>query len=417
MKTQLESRARVRSVVLCLIFLAPGFAVPALAQYCIDYDPPAVFDTTNYGCSAQPEIDRSHFPGIITWDENEILVHSMGNELELLNINDPEEPAYVVQTYFTVGNQGDSDYDLQVWAMCDDCRYGLALYKLAAVIFDLGTGALPQLGTFEANYSLPGVVAGLTFAHGEDQYLVAEDIASSCTGSGLFKINGPAFDSLELLQCVSDNGGASLTLTGGQYLQHDSLNEGQPYLWASTGSYVHAFRIADSGSNLRLEYVKRFDNMRALASGTHQLGFQVDLSHRLAVSAFMTGITTWQVHDLENPTMAGQNPDVNVNILSLAYPVVWAARAPFSGSSMTFQIVGQGTLVPLDTDFWDEDLPWNNQPCLTSELGGAFTRDGYTLFVSRWEVMQRFNVAECIGPLFEDGFESGDVDAWSGSVR
>jgi hypothetical protein len=347
------------------------------------------------GCASQPEIDRSFYPGIISWGEHEILVHSSGNDLEFFDIDDPVEPAQILETDFRVGNLGDFDHDLLTWALCDDCRYGFAFFRLAAVIVDLGDEAYPSVQLSEKDFDLPQLARAFTFSNGDDQYLVAEDIESSCDSSGLFRILGPSFDSLEFLQCISEPASMDLFLEGGVKLQDDSLNDGEPYLWATRGYQVHVFKIVGSGSDLHLEHIRRINTMRAVARGSHMRGFGVDLAQRIAASVYSNGLRIWRVDDLENPALAAQLPEVDANTLSLARNLVWVGDAPYAGTSMTFDIENPDNPQPLDPGFWNQDLPWNDLPCLGSEFGGTFTRDGNFLFLSRWEVLQRFDVHHC----------------------
>ena len=60
---------------------------------------------------------------------------------------------------------GDSDYDLMNFSICDDCRYGIANFKLATVLFDLGTAAEPVL-TADREYN-PLVPSRFGFTFGQ----------------------------------------------------------------------------------------------------------------------------------------------------------------------------------------------------------------------------------------------------------
>ena len=411
----------IRYVAVCSLFLGVfswWAARPGFAQACIEYSPPPVFDTSSQGCASNPNIDRSFYPGVVRWAGSEILVHSSGNDLQLFDIDDPTSPELVESSGFNVGNIGDSDHDLMKWAWCEDCRYGLVVFKLAAVIVDFGSGGEPEIQSFDVDYELPSLRSGITFAHGADQYVIADKIGDDCDDSGLYRINGASFQELELLQCLEDSAQQSLLLTGGTYLQDNSMNGGQAYIWASSGSYVHLLKVTGSGGALALEYIKVFDDLRAAASGTHQLGFDVDLENEIAVSVNSSGLRVWEVDDLERPNPVGTLSAVTGNIVSLGDRVVWLATMGAGESARTVDLTNPQSPVILDDEFWDSEQPWNDLPCYSTEYGGAFDSSGQFLFVSRWEQMQRFDFSACTGggaaqpPSAEVAVDLWDGTAW-----
>ena len=65
------------------------------------------------------------------------------------------------------------------FTVCDDCRYGMASYKAATVLFDLGTGTTPNFVAVHKNFSANLIQGGFTFKVGAQQYLVAASLGVS----------------------------------------------------------------------------------------------------------------------------------------------------------------------------------------------------------------------------------------------
>ena len=365
-----------------------------------------------------PEIDRTFYPGTIHWNDNELLIHSTGNDLSIWNIQDPAHPEEIANSDFQVGNEGDSDYDLLAWTACDDCRYGMATFVLGAVAFDLGTEAMPLFQGYHTHFQYPRLDVPMTFSHQGHQYLVAGGIQNACgDGAGLFLFNGTDLDSLQLLECVEGPGGAALGSGGGLYLQHPELNEGNAYLWLHVGLQVHIFRIGGAGDGLSLTYVTTPPNMVILWTG----GLAVDLDNKVAATVGSYGtpeLKTWQLLSLGNPVQVGSLA-VQGNTASLEFPLVWLAQfgqRARDHSSHTVDISDPSAPQLKDDQFWSGDNPWNDLPCWGGEMGGVFSEDGSYLFLSRWEQLQKFDLRQCLGDpsiIFVGRFETGDSSEWS----
>ena len=52
------------------------------------------------------------------------------------------------------------------FSVCDDCRYGIANYKAATVLFDLGTGRPRASSTTTKNFDANLIQGGFTFKDG-----------------------------------------------------------------------------------------------------------------------------------------------------------------------------------------------------------------------------------------------------------
>lgn len=403
-----------------LAFLVLGAAASA-DEYCQDYVGSSLFDTAGEGCDAEPGIDRTFFPGIFHWNGNQYLMHSTGNDLAIWNVNNGANPTAVASSHWhgSVGNEGDSDHDLQDWSACDDCRYGLATYNLAAVTWDFGTGANPAFPNRSVNRDYLRLGATMTFSHQGYQYLVARNIQGACgSGAGLFLFNGLDLDALSLLQCVEGPTGGAIFAKNGLYLQDPSYNEGTAYVWLEVASQVQVYQVSGSGTNLRLNFASAPSGM-SISAGA---GFDVDLDQGVAVSVSIPfsgsggELKTWSVTDLENPQHVGTLA-VEANTLDMAYPVVWMARAPGHAEDHTSHTVDVSTLSApqfLDDGFWSGTHSWNQLPCLGAEAGGVFTDDGSYLFISRWEKLQKFDLIECGDP--QPPVARATLGRWSGSI-
>ncbi|RLE33124.1 MAG: hypothetical protein DRJ61_07940, partial [Acidobacteria bacterium] len=405
MKSASPFSSAVRGFSIALLTLLVLSAAVPVGAYCMEYVGSSLFDTTADGCDAEPSIDRTFYPGIFHWNGSQYLMHSTGNDLAIWRVDNAANPTPVASSHWgaSVGNEGDSDHDLLDWSACDDCRYGLATFNLAAVSWDFGTGTNPAFPSRIINRDYLRLGATMTFSHQGSQYLVARNIQGACgSGAGLFLFNGLDLDSIPLLQCLEGATGGEVFSKNGLYLQDSSYNGGTAYLWLEVGSSTQIFQVSGSGTSLRLTHVNSPPAMTVSAGG----GFDVDLDQGVAVSVSIPysgsggQLKTWSVTDLANPQHVGTLA-VEANTLSLAYPVVWMARAPDQAenhSSHTADITNLSAPQFLDDNFWSGTNSWNQLPCLGAEAGGVFTDDGSNLFVSRWEKLQQFDFSGCGGP-------------------
>jgi hypothetical protein len=139
----------------------------------------------------------------------------MGNELQLWNVTDPANPVMGSTSRFRITNLGDSDYDLVNYSVCDDCRYGIANFKLATVLFDLGTASAPTLSIDREYHPLVASRFGFTFSYGGVQYVLSDDLEDGsgepihCAGGGtpLVRMSGIYPTDLTKVGCVEDGAG------------------------------------------------------------------------------------------------------------------------------------------------------------------------------------------------------------------
>ena len=137
---RISSAPAILVLLVGLTSLLPGSV--ASAQGCFAFIEDFSYSPSN--CSSQPEIDRVFRLQAITWKNHKYLFVDEGNELKIFNIDNPLNPVSTATSHFNIPNFGDSDYDLLSFSVCDDCRYGIANYKLATVLFDLGVGSVPH---------------------------------------------------------------------------------------------------------------------------------------------------------------------------------------------------------------------------------------------------------------------------------
>lgn len=376
-------------------------------------DPPLVFDW-ELDCSEHPGAQRAFHPQTFDWQGQEYLMFSKGNWLSLQDLADPQDPNEISVGYFAVGNLGDSDYDLLSYAICDDCRYGMAVFKMATVFFDLGVGSVPDFSDYVKSTEIGEIPHGMTFKRGPNQYLIAAGLNNyECgpEGSGLYQFNSIQPSQITLLQCLEDDHAQPLLITGGKMLQDDDLNNGTPFIWGSTGYHFHILKVTGFGAQLRLQFVRTVGQTPVVARGTPILGFDVNLdagafpnsNDGLAVTVHPTaGLKVWRVANLGNPQVVGTyGADDGNSIASLAYPIVWVGMYNATGYEATYDLSSPSSPQLLHDDFWRggaNSQPWNDWLCSTIQTGSTFTKDGRFLFAGRYEVLQRFDFTGCGSP-------------------
>ncbi len=238
------SMNRMTFIALTGLALIAGLvpASDAAAQACFEHIRNLNYSPTN--CSAQPEIDRVFRLQTITWKGHDYLFIDEGNEIRIRNIDDPLNPGSGDSSFFHIQNLGDSDYDMVSFSVCDDCRYGIANYKAATVLFDLGTGATPNFVDEYKNFSANLIQGGFTFKEGSQQYLVASGLGTSpCFNnkSGLYRFNGVDDTNNPLLECL-DNGGSGATIINGTSV----ANTSPPVFYMADNAFFRIYTLQTS---------------------------------------------------------------------------------------------------------------------------------------------------------------------------
>jgi hypothetical protein len=396
-----------------LLVLAAVVA-PAGAQYCQTYAG-TFWDEDAADCASAPYNDRSFYMTGLEWKGEDFLIHSTGNDLELIRTSIPPEPYQGTGWHGSIGNQGDNDWGLEAFAVCDDCRFGVAYYRLGTVLFDLGEARSPRFAS--ANILSSGLPYGFTFSHKGTQYLVSTGIgpAACPDGSGLYVFDTVDATQLAPIQCLSVN------LTHGKYLQHPDRNGGKAFLWATAGGgRVSVWEVQDQGSDLQVAPVESGFNPIITGRANSLSSLAVDLENCAAVTVDRYSFRVWSVNDITDPVLVTTVGDHMENsLVTMSYPLVYTAGYQRPGSSMTW-LIGD-SVWQINPGFWGEN-PWNTHECQLREGGAAIIGD--TLYVSRHAVAQAFDVSACFAAreslcedqhlIFKEDFEDG---SWNGTTE
>lgn len=363
-----------------LILLA---ALPLGAQT-LTYVPPPLLDTSAAG--DDPWVQRSMGAQVIAWGSHRYLMDNIGNNLCLRLVDNPAAPGYPAQSGFAVPPFGDRDYNLFNFAVCDNCRYGLAGFQsCGTMLFDLGTAVSPMWAA-KKRYASARQIGGATWRVGSDQYLLTSQLSSSCQSTGLYLWH--SVSSLELLQCVGP-----LTVDGGVLLGDP------PYLWTVGSGEVRAFRLTGGGSGaaLRLEDAGTV----ARAGWNRAVGLSVEGSR--AAVAGTTGVAVLDASDPAHPVTLStwRTSPLNANGVALHWP--WLVASALGGSAF-------GWVYDLSDPTYPFRVPvaWESPP-YAGWVTGAWADEW--LFTSRWSVLQRYHAAG-VEYLFRDGFDSGNMGGW-----
>ncbi len=353
---------------------------------CIEMVPGTMFDTSDY-CPSQPSYDRVFGSQIFTWGDSSYLMTNIGNELKIWNIDDQLNPVEVDESTFRVGNVGDSDYDLENFSVCDECRFGVANYKRGIVLFDLGEAEEPQFANEAVKEQSPNVPGAFTFLRDDQQYLIAATLIDECASlsSTLYTFDGiDEATGLTSLGCVEAEGDSQTQIVGG-------IAVGDYLYLGDKSQRVFLFQIHDAGSVISLEYLET----PMTAYMIRDKGLAFDAENGVAIEANHSGMHVWDISNPGAPIEMGA-VDGDFNRATVAYPFVMVARKGIGGSEMTFDISNFSEPTPLDPEFWDAENEWNNPDSVCSEIQGAvFSPDGSALYLARQAVMQIAKFATC----------------------
>jgi len=394
--------SRSRAVVflgataLVAALVMPGAAFAQLPPECLA-DGGVLLSSLN--CLGMPTIDKYFEASTFAWGATQQLAVNTGNDLQLYSINNPGSPVEGDDSNFGVGNQGDSDYDLLNYSICDDCRYGVATYKLGTVLFDLGSGSQPNFGTKQFYGTSLDPRGAFTFKFDNQQYLIANYLPDDCGTAGdatLYRYSGVT--SIQRIACIDVPGFSGkfingVTVEGG----------GDTYLYLGLyDNWIYIYRVDPVvGGLINLAFVVKSPIRASMARGK---GLAVDEAADLAVSSFVNdGMHVW---DISNPASPQQTAFVagNLGLAAMRYPFAWVAQPVSADSSKTYNIEDPGNPVELDPNFWDPGQPWNNHssdPDLPCEwpTSAVFSNDATTMYLARYNVTQMIDFTACSGPI------------------
>ena len=400
---------RFRTALILVVAHAVG-AAPAGAQ-CLDF----VTTLKTYNCVGAPpppEANSKSFESVvIQWHGKSFLFMSTGNEMELYNAVNPPAPTLLGRSGYSPGNLGDSDYDLMSFEVCDDCRFGIANYKMGIVVFDLGTSpAQPSWGARTYFPVASSVVGGMVFAHNGRHYVLANDLSGACGGASLFEVTNSGQVSLQHLGCFTVPGVSQTRVLGG-------FKVGASHLYVSDQSgAVFIVQIQGSGGATSLSHVGTAP-FRAKQQRTK--GFDLDRTMGLVVAG---GTGTWagwlELYDfggLVDPAATVTSPRLvtrmgppglampYIRTVAIQWPLVYGAYIGSTRAPEIYDIAGvtqgspDGWIGPLDPGFWDPANSWNNWEC-RKEYDAAFHPSADALYMARYQVAQVVDTSECAGP-------------------
>ena len=387
--------------------------LPAASQTCLEALEPLLEDTSD-DCIGIPSNPKYFEASTFNWSGSSRLAVNTGNELRLWTVDDPKDPAFAAASAFNVHNQGDSDYDLLSYSFCDDCRFGVAAFKLGVALFDLGTSTSPGFVADTAYMTSSEPMGGFTFKVDDQQYLLANFLPDDCGGDAtLYRFDGIYEGQFEAIGCINVPNWNVKIVNGFHVWGGDTS---VLYLGFSNRR-VYAFEITTGGQNLFLRYVDHGDDV-PLAYLMRGKGMAVDETHNLAVAVVKMG--EMRIYDIAapaNPVEISSRPG-NWGLAAIRYPFVWVSDGSSADSSVTWDITDPANPQLLDPGFWDAGHPWNNHGEGCEWPGGAvFSDDASTLYFPRYSVVQLIDFESCDRTLAGDSFESGDTSGWSRVVQ
>jgi hypothetical protein len=397
--SMLRLMARHLTVTVALA-TATVFAAPLMAEECFEH-----VSTRNYtpwDCSATPGIDRVFRMQTITWKGHEYLFLDVGNEITIFNIDSAQNPVVVSGSSFNVPNVGDSDYDMVSFSVCDDCRYGIANFKAATVLFDLGTGLTPIFGSSTQNDQATVVRGGFTFKIDDQQYLVASSLGPyPCPGNNasLYEFNGIDEAGNPRRQCLDGSDGPPKIANGIRIKGTDP----PIFYMADTFDRINIYRARTSPS-LGLDHLGNGGIVRAnMQRGS---GIAFDEAAGLAAVASFGNL---MVYDIGFTSGTPSGPILlatrdlaslpSANAVALKYPVVYVSSQFSSAPSHTFDISVPSNPVPLDQAFWDPTVPPNNLGSCVWNNHAVFSDDGTAMYLSRYSALQVIDPEACPGSV------------------
>jgi len=397
------------------VLVVAGLTGPTIAsaQTCLEALEPLLEDTSD-DCIGIPSNPKFFEASTFSWGGSGLLAINTGNELKLWNIDAPQNPVFAAASALNVPNQGDSDYDLLSYSFCDECRWGVAVFKLGISLFDLGTGNAPGFDADLTYFTSSEPMGAFTFEHAGQQYLVAQYLPDDCGGDAtLYRFDGIYQGQFEAIGCVNVPDWNVKIVNG---FRLEGAGQSIVYLGFSNRR-VYQFRIVDSGADIRLEYQDLGDDV-PLAYLMRGKGMALDLAHNLAVAALKTGeMRIYDISDPADPVIIAARSG-KWDLAAIRYPFIWVADSSSADSSVTWDITDPSEPQPLDPDFWNPSHPWNSHNDHCEWPGGAvFSGDGSTLYFPRYSVVQMIGFEGCDPTISGDGFEIGDTSGWSTAVH
>ena len=375
--------------LLCVLGAGAVSAQTPPPPVCLADQPPLLHQSLN--CLGTDTIDKYFETSVFEWSGSDQLIINTGNDLQLWDIDNPQNPFQGDSSSFGVPNQGDSDYDLMNYSICDDCRYGIATYKLGNVLFDFGTAGTPTLNTKQYYPTGLDPRGGFTFKFNNQQYLLANFLPDDCGGDAtLYRFNGVS--SIEAIGCVDVPGFAGKIMNGFKVVGGTTT-----YLYLGfTDNRIYIYEVQPFGNLINLSYTGNNALRAFLGRGK---GMAIDPAAKLAVTTFTDGM---RIYDITNPASPVQRSFVSANLglAAIRYPFLWVARNLSADSTRTYDIENPSNPVELDPNFWDPLHPWNSHSDECEwPTSAVFSPDASTMYFARYAVVQMIDFTACAGPV------------------
>ena len=390
---------------------------------------------TSYDCTTISTNFRFMNNGIFSWKNKPFYITSTGNDLVVYDINGSyaANPRRVTGSAFHVPNQGDSDYDLLNFSVCDECQYGTANFKLGLVIFSFIGNVNPVFSIHARFPEASSAHSSPVFKFNEKTYMLSNGLSDGCSDgtAGLYLITNDGIETIpQRIACVHKINGSTLSVYSG-------LRISENILWVTDqNNVINAFSITGNDVSVSLSPVQMPVSIRA-ASGS---GMSVDRDENLVVTAAYPfpnyGVKVWDITNPVQPQLVWSKSDARVNIASIKYPFIFTARNGSVYDTHVWDITDVSDTVELDINnngFWNLTNQWNAYPCQWDYSGVLHPEQKYLYFV-RYSVDQVYNLSQCVSTptptplptptptpiptptpthvIFQDGFESGDTSAW-----
>lgn len=339
-------------------------------------------------CTALPTIDKYYQPKTFQWGMYDILVVNRGNELSFWKLVNPAQPTPIPGTGFRMGHQGDSDHDLTSYSICDGCQFGVASYKRGIVVFDMGTGALPSIGSKFSKYLSTNPRLAFTYRNGNDQFIISKDLpGAGYNNLAIFRVT--AYNNVVKVRDFPYPPGMSMEypISGAFDFGNRIIPDDRIMLNISGSFYIYR-KVGDNLVFIRNTGVKA--NMGFYDSAAIAGNRMVTAENTTAGN----GVKLWDISDPEHPALLFTYPGKHMAVGFNGQHIITTTQGV---DIRTFRVEGD-TIVPMDWDFWDPSHPWNDwPPACTNFLGAAFSEDGNWAYISRYSVFQRINFTGCGG--------------------
>ncbi len=395
------SMNRISILALTGLALVAGLvpATNADAQGCFDYIEDFSYHPDN--CSAEPAIDRVFRLQTITWKNHKYLFVDEGNELKIFNIDNPLNPISTTTSHFNIPNLGDSDYDMESFTVCDDCRYGVANFKLATVLFDLGTGSVPNLSTQDKDFDADlvwGCLPSSTVLSSTWWPRPSGPIPARTTNPGCISSTASIDTDNPRLQCL-DNGSTGPTIINGISV----ANTNPPVFYMADNSFFRIYELQTSPT-VQLNYEGNAGIDRINMARGDSVG--VDAAAGLVAMAWGDDVKIYDIGygngSAVNPILLSTTTLATLNTASraaLKYPILYVSEPYSPDEPETFDVSNPFNPAPLDQQFWGPTHAWNTLGICVLNNDAVFSDDGGAMYLSRYSSLQVIDPTACTGPV------------------